>query len=283
MSKRIAIYNYKNDIGKTTSALYMAQSLAKTGKRVMLIDADPQCALTKKLGLDTSKENIKKAIKNTFEGAPLPIIAVDAAVISENLWLVPGSSELSRLESTMTAAHRRENSMKIFSNVVGAFHAFFDIMSEKYQLDYIIIDMQSTMNEVTKNLLMISDYISVPLIFDFFIDEIFILMIKEFHDLNQLKKVLAEKYKNSVYAFPDKRTLFAGFLKQDYNFSKRLEGKDVKPLNMFAQNLKNIGMLLDDVRLKDNNYILSYVPNLKKSDLVEYGMEEMARRVISIV
>ncbi len=193
MSRRISIYNYKEKIGKTTSAYYIAKALSEEGKRVLMIDADPQCSLTK-LSLTLNNDKLKetvvdlhKAVLKAFEGQPIPITAEVPQELSEGLFLTPGSNEILKLEITLSFAHKKDNNMKIFGNIAGAFNEFFNKMEEKYNLDYIIIDFPSTMKEISKNLLMVSDYIAIPTIIDLFMNDTFILLIKEFHDLNELR------------------------------------------------------------------------------------------------
>lgn len=289
MAKRISLYNYKEKIGKSTSAYYMAKALSDAGKRVLMIDADPQCSLTK-LSLNLNNSRIKesvvdlhKAVLRAFEGQPIPISAVDPQVFSDKLFLTPGSSEILKLEITLSFAHKKENNMKIFGNIAGAFNEFFNKMEEKYNLDYIIIDFSATMKEISKNLLMVSDYIAIPTIIDLFMNDTFILLIKEFHDLNELRNNMIKKYNDSYYSFPDRQPKFIGFLKQDYLFDKKIENKNVKEISMFTRNIKIIGMLLENEKLRANDYILSQIPNLNKNkELFNIFIKEMAERIIGL-
>ena len=161
MARRISIYNYKEKIGKTTSAYYMAKALSEEGKRVLMIDADPQCSLTKlSLTLNNGRLNetvtdLHKAVLRAFEGQPIPITSVVPQMFSDKLFLTPGSNEILKLEITLSFAHKKDNNMKIFGNIAGAFNEFFNKMEEEYNLDYIIIDFPSTMKEISKNLLMV--------------------------------------------------------------------------------------------------------------------------------
>ena len=104
MARRISIYNYKEKIGKTTSAYYMAKALSEEGKRVLMIDADPQCSLTKlSLTLNNGRLNetvtdLHKAVLRAFEGQPIPITSVVPQMFSDKLFLTPGSNEILKLE-----------------------------------------------------------------------------------------------------------------------------------------------------------------------------------------
>src|SRR5690242_16769348 len=86
MAKRIAMFNHKVGVSKTTSAYNIGWMLSKQSK-VLLVDADPQCNLSNLLLGDafeqyyltssTAQANIKDGVKAAFEGKPSPIVAVN--------------------------------------------------------------------------------------------------------------------------------------------------------------------------------------------------------------
>ena len=101
-AKIIALFNHKGGVSKTTTTYHIGWKLSTLGKRVLLVDGDPQCNLTSLLLHDdfddyyensaTKNNNIKDAVKMAFEGKPTPIAAIDcySPENNTNLFLIPG-------------------------------------------------------------------------------------------------------------------------------------------------------------------------------------------------
>ena len=109
-AKRVAVFNHKGGVGKTTLTANLAAALAEKGKRVLLLDTDPQCNLTSYLLqedvvddlLDKSDsddgETIWSAVKPVVEGTNVLRIVKPAKSATPNCTLVPGDLRLSELE-----------------------------------------------------------------------------------------------------------------------------------------------------------------------------------------
>jgi len=148
MGRIIAISNQKGGVGKTTSCINLAASLAVIGKTVLLIDFDPQGNATSGLGLVPieCKKNIYYAL---IGKAPIKDQIVPTAI--SRLKLIPANVDLSGAEVELVGAIARE--MKLKSIVAP--------LREEY--DYIIIDCPPSLSLLTINALAAADSILIPL------------------------------------------------------------------------------------------------------------------------
>ncbi len=147
MRKVISITNNKGGVAKTTTTLNIAVALTKLGKKVLMIDLDPQASLSVNFGIDPLERMI--SINNVLT-EDTPIDETICATHIENLWIVTSSIELSRAEFTIINKMGREYILK---NKINA-------LEEDY--DYIIIDNSPSLGILTINSLMAADYVIAP-------------------------------------------------------------------------------------------------------------------------
>lgn len=150
--KVIAVTNQKGGVGKTTTTVNLGIGLAKAGKRVLLIDADPQGSLTLSLGfktpdtLDLSLATVMDALIRDDEPEPgMGIIHHD-----EGIDLLPSNIELSGVETRLINTMSREFVLK----------SYLDTVRSRY--DYILIDCMPSLGMMTINAFVAADSIIIP-------------------------------------------------------------------------------------------------------------------------
>jgi len=152
MSKVVAITNQKGGVGKTTTTFNLGVGLAKQGKRVLLIDADPQASLTVSMGipkpddLETTLANILQRVVDDKD------YDLDIGIIhhKEGVDFIPSNIELASFETRLVNIMSRELVLRAY------------LQDIKNNYDYIIIDCMPSLGMMTINSLVAADSVIIP-------------------------------------------------------------------------------------------------------------------------
>ncbi len=293
MVKRIALFNNKGGMGKTTTALNLGWMLASKGKRVILVDADPQTSLTSMIlgysGFDDEvkeltqfyeesvNQNLKSGLEPAFESRPSPLKAVDCYAVpaQKGLFLLPGHIGLSEYEGTLGIAQELSGYIHAFQNLLGAVSNLLEKTARNYAADYILIDMNSSISSFNQNILMTSDYFVIPTNLDSIsgmaIDSLS-NTLSRWHLWSQRVNSLP-LLKEAVYPFPEITPNFLGMVIQNYlpkggmparNFQTRIDMINERVNSRLVPELKKSGMMLpqdkySQCRIQD--YCLTKIPD----------------------
>lgn len=148
MGRIIAIANQKGGVGKTTTSINLAAALAEKGKKVLLIDTDPQGNATSGFGIE------KNELENTIYELILEECGIRDCIIEDvikNVSVIPSNVNLAAAEIELIGVDRKEFILK---NAV-------DYVIDKY--DYVIIDCPPSLNMLTINSMTTADSILVPI------------------------------------------------------------------------------------------------------------------------
>lgn len=151
MAKIISITNQKGGVGKTTTAVNLSAGLANLGKRVLLIDLDPQANATSNLFPDDTV--MKFTIKDVFR-LPVPIEMAATRSVVDNLDIVPSNLSFAAIESELLTKIGRESRLK---------KALRPQIQHEHEYDYIILDAPPSLGLISINALTAADEILIPI------------------------------------------------------------------------------------------------------------------------
>ena len=247
MSPLISLFNHKGGVSKTTTAFNLGWAMADRGKRVLIVDGDPQCNLTGTvLGFgginelsqfykENPQTNISDCLDPIFQGSGEQLksaILVDTP--HENMLLLPGNIDLAENETQIAVALSASSAIPALQNIPGAPCALLRKTAEKSEIDVVIIDMSPSVGALNQCLLMGSDYFIVPTSPDYYCNQ----AIKSLSRVlprwnNELKAFRGGKL---IYPFPDNPPKFCGIISQRY---RPRRGNPAKSFQQWIDKIKS--------------------------------------------
>lgn len=205
MGKIVSVANQKGGVGKTTTAVNLSTILAKKGKKVLLIDADPQGNATSGLGID-------KDVNFSIYDVLVNDVEIENTLIQtkvKNLDICPSNINLAGAEVELVSMMSREHRLKEKTN------------SQKDNYDYIIIDCPPSLGLITLNAFTASDSVLIPVQCEYYALE----------GLGQLINTI-----NLVKKHLNKDLSIEGALLTMFDIRTNLSNQVVKEVNKYFEN-----------------------------------------------
>ena len=227
MSTLISLFNHKGGVSKTTTAFNLGWAMAERGKRVLIVDGDPQCNLTGTvLGFggidelsvfysDNPKTNISDCLDPIFQGSGETLTPANvAATPHENMFLLPGNIDLAENETQIAVALSASSAIPALQNIPGAPCALIRMTAEEKDIDVVIVDMSPSVGALNQCLLMGSDYFIVPTSPDYYCNQAIISLsrvVPRWHG-----EIDTFRAGQLIYPFPSRPPKFCGIISQRY-------------------------------------------------------------------
>jgi chromosome partitioning protein len=148
MSKSIAVFNQKGGVGKTTTVINLSACLASKGKKVLMLDIDPQGNTTSGVGID--KTTLEKTVYDVLINNDSPMDCI-VDTNRENLFIMPSSVQLAGAEIELTEMNKRELKLRECLDSI------------KDEFDYIFIDCPPSLGLLSINALSAVDSVLIPI------------------------------------------------------------------------------------------------------------------------
>jgi chromosome partitioning protein len=259
MGKIIAIANQKGGVGKTTTTINLAGYLAEMGKKVLVIDSDPQGNTTTGLGINKAK------IEHTFYDMLIGNASyTDTVVKTENfdaLYVLPTDIQLSGAEIELLEVDKRE-------------HILQGIATDnnlKDNFDFVLVDCPPSLNILTLNAMVAADSVLIPLQCEFLAMEGLSQFI---HTFNLVKKRLNNnlKIEGVVFTMYDSRTnLSMQVVEEVQGFLGTQINKWIIPRNIRLSEAPSHGL---PINLYDPKSKGAEAYEILAEQIIEFGEEE---------
>ena len=226
MAKLISLFNNKGGVSKTTTTFHLGWKLASLGKKVLIVDADPQCNLTGlTLGLQNYQDlfNFYDSKKNTdIFNSLAPIFSIDSQMLgasgaitktkNENMSILAGNIRFAEIDIQLATALTSSVTLPILRQFIGSINELIRRIASEF--DIVLIDMSPSISATNQCILMSSDYFIIPTSPDFYC----------YQAIDSLSNVLPNWSKNIAsfrksgdkFALPKENPKMLGFMSQNY-------------------------------------------------------------------
>lgn len=279
--KIISFFNHKGGVSKTTSVYHLGWMLTKKGKKVLLVDTDSQCNLTLTvIGQDNYEEfvteqpqnNIKSGLAAAFESKPELIKPIECVQVknNENLFLLPGSFEITEYEVQLGVSFQLTHSFTTLKNLPGAFYYLIRKTAEEIGADIVLIDLNPSLSAINQDLIISSDYFILPTSPDYFSEMAIRSIARVLPNWEKWAKNARDLFQDATYPLPMNTPKFLGYTVNDFTirnqkpanaFQNVIDKIDATVREVLIPNLAKVNMLLPDDAY--NNYRLAEIPNFQ--------------------
>ena len=305
MAKRIAMFNHKGGGGKTFAAFNLGRQLASMGKRVLLVDADPQANLTD-LALEHAEtpeleyfyseapsRNLKEGLAPAFEMRPTPIQPVECFRVNgggDRLFLLPGHIETLEYEFPLNTSQELKSSTPVsLRNLPGSISRLLEKTAEALAADYVLIDTDPSLSAFNRNLLTTSDYFVIPIAPDYQSSAAIDTLARVMPAWSDWARRARESYpiRDAVYPLPKVSPKFIGALVRDCppkrgvpmkRFQQWAEDARAKTSDSLFPALESRGMTLPESRYRQagvDDCILAVIPDFGGHAAMSPGLKDL--------
>lgn len=246
MTILISLFNHKGGVSKTTTTFNLGWALADLGKKVLIVDGDPQCNLTGTvLGFNGDSDfeyfysnhpysNLNICLEPSFKGLQKPLQA--AKIIStenNNLFLLAGHIDLAENESQLAVALTTGSAIPALQNLPGSVTHLIRLTAEQNEIDIVLLDMSPSVGALNQCFLMGSDYFMVPTSPDYYCDQAIRSLARVIPKWN----TSTAPFRNSILTYPFQNPpQFLGTISQRY---RPHSGKPAVSFQRWIDKIKN--------------------------------------------
>lgn len=283
MTQLICMFNHKGGVSKTTTSYHLGWMLANKGKRVVLVDADPQCNLTnivigedefEQFYVEFPERNLKAALSPAFDAKPVMLDAVECVLArgNGNLFLLPGSFELSEYEVSLGVSFTLSEAMATLKNLPGSFAFLIKKTADRYRADYVIVDLNPSLSAINQALLLSCNYFILPTAPDKFSTLAIRSLSKVLPKWEKWGIGARELFADASYPLPRSTPKFLGTVIQRFNIRKGkptrasqdvIDGLCETVKTSFVQRLGDAGMMLPQDRYEAEDFCLAWISDFQ--------------------